>query len=75
MAEEQKMTVEESEQYGRAIDARNRALEKTQYEKEQKLPSKDELPSPLTEEEIKQRVGEMNYRNMKDAKIMNSINS
>jgi len=73
--EEGKMTVEESERYGRAINARNAAVERIQvYEEEEVIPV-GQLPPPLSEEEIKKRVGETNYNYMKNDKVMNSINS
>ncbi|MCG7342545.1 hypothetical protein MHZ92_00285 [Sporosarcina sp. ACRSL] len=73
--EEVRMTLEESESYGRAINARNAAVERNQvYEEEEIIPAL-ELPPPLSEEEIKKRVGEANYNYMKDEKTMNSINS
>ena len=73
--EEIRMTIEESESYGRAINARNAAVERNQiYEEEEIIPA-DQLPPPLSEEEIKKRVGEANYNYMKDDNVMNSINS
>jgi len=35
----------------------------------------NQIPEPLTEEEIKKRVGEQNYKNSEDGGPMNSINS
>ncbi|WP_262177612.1 hypothetical protein [Saccharococcus sp. Marseille-Q5394] len=73
--EEVRMTIEESESYGRAINARNAAVERIQvYEEEEIIPA-DQLPPPLSEDEIKKRVGESNYNYMKDDNVMNSINS
>ena len=70
-----RMSREVMEEYGRAIDARNAALERTEVEPDTMELASDQVPPPLSEEEIKRRVGEQNYVNMKDAKIMNSINS
>jgi hypothetical protein len=72
--EDGKMTIEESERYGRAINARNSAVERNQVYEEEIIPA-DQLPPPLSEDEIKRRVGEANYNYMKDDKVMNSINS
>lgn len=73
--EEGKMTIEESERYGRAINARNAAVERNQvYEEEAIIPA-DQLPPPLSEDEIKKRVGESNYRYANDDNVINSINS
>ncbi|MFS0574552.1 hypothetical protein AB1K83_02900 [Sporosarcina sp. 179-K 3D1 HS] len=73
--EDVRMTREEMERYGRNIDARNAAIERVEVEPETvELPA-DQVPPPLSEEEIKLRVGEQNYINMKDGKEMNSINS
>lgn len=73
--EDVRMTLEESESYGRAINARNAAVERNQvYEEEEIIPA-DQLPPPLSEEEIKKRVGETNYNYANDDKVINSINS
>lgn len=73
--EDVRMTLEESENYGRAINARNAAVERNQvYEEEEIIPA-NELPPPLSEDEIKKRVGESNYNFIKDDNVINSINS
>ena len=73
--EETRMTIEESENYGRAINARNAAVENNQVYKEEEIITANQLPPPLSEEEIKRRVGEANYNYIKDDKVLNSINS
>lgn len=65
---------EESERYGRQIDARNAQFEKVER-MEEETPSMNGKLSPLSDEEIKKRVGEQNFKNMKDGKSMSSINS
>ncbi|MGN7388066.1 hypothetical protein [Sporosarcina sp. SAFN-015] len=74
MEEEGNMTIEESESYGRAINARNAAVERNQVYKEEEIIPADQLPPPLSEEEIKKRVGAENFKN-NDSDYQNSINS
>lgn len=72
--ENSQMTVEEAEEYGRQMDAKNRALEKTHYLEETPVEEVKATP-PLSEEEIKKRTGAGNYDNVQDSGSMNSINS
>ncbi len=73
--EEARMRKEEAEKYGRDIDAKNARYENVVVPSNQEAMSADEVPPPLTEEEIKRRVGEQNYENAKDNTIQGSINS
>ena len=73
--DEARMTREESEQYGRQIDAENARYEHVELENDNNARSSSHLISPLTEVEIVKRVGEQNYRNMNDDKTSASINS
>lgn len=72
--ENSQMTVEEAEEYGRQMDAKNRALEKTHYLDETPV-EVGKISPPLPEEEIKKRTGAGNFENAQDAGSMNSINS
>lgn len=72
--ENSQMTVEESEAYGRQMDAKNRALENTHYLEETPVKLETVTP-PLSEEEIKKRTGTGNFDNVQDSGAMNSINS
>ncbi|MHA6258291.1 hypothetical protein ACXYMX_00130 [Sporosarcina sp. CAU 1771] len=69
-----RMTKEESEKYGRQIDARNAEFEKVEVEEELEIQVNPEA-SQLSEEEIKKRVGEQNYKNVKADQSSGSINS
>ena len=73
--EEIRMTIEESESYGRAINARNAAVERNQVYEEAEITPANQLPPPFSEDEIKKHVGEANYNYLKDDNVMNSINS
>lgn len=73
--EEIRMTKEQAEKYGREIDAKNAQFENVVVPNDQVAMSEDEVPPPLSEEEIKRRVGEQNYENAKDNNIQGSINS
>jgi hypothetical protein len=73
--EEARMTEEEASRYGRKIDAKNALYENVVVENSVNALSEEEIPPPISEEEIKRRVGEQNYKNIKDASVMNSINS
>lgn len=73
--EDAKMSREESEKYGQEINARSARFENVEMlTEEPTIPSAQTSP-PLTEDEIKQRVGEQNYKNIKDPNVGNSINS
>ena len=73
--EDARMTGEKAAEYGREIDAKNAKYENVVVEESVNELSADEIPPPITEEEIKRRVGEQNYKNIKDGGVMNSINS
>ena len=73
--EDARMTEEKAAKYGREIDAKNALYENVVVEESENELSADEIPPPISEEEIKRRVGEQNYKNVKDASVINSINS
>ena len=73
--EEARMTEKEAAKYGREIDAKNAMYENVVVENSMNALSEEEIPPPISEEEIKRRVGEQNYKNIKDGGVMNSINS
>ena len=73
--EDARMTEEKAAKYGREIDAKNALYENVVVEDSINELSADEIPAPLSEDEIKRRVGEQNYKNIKDASVNNSINS
>lgn len=59
------MTKEQSEEYGRKINAQSAKYENVKFASE-KTPSSEEIHTPtITEDEIKKRVGAQNYKNMK----------
>ncbi|MEK5037553.1 hypothetical protein [Sporosarcina sp. FSL K6-3457] len=70
-----RMTREEMEEYGRKIDANNVALEHIEVLEEVPALAANEVPPPMTEEEVKKRVGEQNYANVQKGTTMSSINS
>ena len=72
--EDARMTREEAEKYGREIDAMNARLENVEIAEEITF-STDEISLRISEAEVKRRVGEQNYENMKDDSTANSINS
>ncbi len=69
------MTREESEKYGQEINARSAEFENVEVLSEEQKLSSEEIPAPLSDEEIRKRVGDQNFKNIKDSKTMNSINS
>lgn len=73
--EDARMTEEKAAKYGREIDAKNALYENVVVEDSENELSADEIPPPISEEEIIRRVGKQNYKNIKDATINNSINS
>ena len=73
--EDARTTEEKAAKYGREIDAKNALYENVVVEDSVNELSADEIPPPISEEEIKRRVGEQNYKNIKDGGVMNSINS
>jgi len=72
--EDARMTLEESEEYGRNTDAKNARYEIVELENDNNNNATSSSP-PLTEKEIVKRVGEQNYKNMNDDKTSASINS
>lgn len=68
-------TVEQREQYGREVDSRNAAMENTEVPAETRALADHEIPPPLTEEEIRAKVGDQNYENANDDSAPTSINS
>ena len=73
--EDVRMTKEEAENYGREIDARNAQYENVEITSSKEVLSAEQAPPPLTENEIRQRVGEQNYKNSMDNDSQSSINS
>lgn len=73
--EDARMTQEESERYGKLIDAKNAQLEHVEVEEKEEEKQQEQRAPQLTEEEIKERVGEQNYKNAIDSDITGSINS
>ncbi|WP_216086470.1 hypothetical protein [Sporosarcina newyorkensis] len=71
----ERSTVEQREQYGREIDARNAALENVEVPPETRALADHEIPPPLSEEEIRAKVGEQNYQNSNDDIAPTAINS
>ena len=69
------MSIEESEEYGRKTDARNAALENVEVYEDDAVTPTDRISPPLSEEEIKKRVGEGNYTNVHKNDGLNSVNS
>lgn len=65
---------EERERIGRQTNAGFARVEKTDYEVEGGIPMSD-IGAPLTEEEIRRRVGEGNFEAAKDDNQTGSINS
>lgn len=72
--EDAKMTQEEAELYGKKTDAKNAQYEHIEFETAEE-PKQQKSAPPLTEEEIKKRVGEQNFKNATDSDITGSINS
>lgn len=75
LPKDERSTVEEREQYGREIDARNAVLENVEVPPETRALADHEIPPPLTEEEIRAKVGGLNYENANDDNAPTSINS
>lgn len=72
--EDSRMTVEEAERYGRDINARSAQYENVEMLKEEIARSFDDIPPPLSEEEVKKRVGEQNVKNVESGQ-MPQVNS
>lgn len=75
LSKNERSTVEEREQYGREIDARNADLENVEVPSETRALADHEIPPPLTEEEIRAKVGALNFENANDDNAPTSINS
>lgn len=75
LSKEHRTTAEQREQYGREMDARNAAMENVEVPLENRALADHEIPPPLTEEEIKAKVGHLNYKNATDDNAPTSINS
>lgn len=73
--EDVQMTREEMEEYGRKIDAKNVALEHVEVLEEEPALAINQVPPPMTEEEVKKRVGDQNFANVQKGASMSSINS
>lgn len=73
--EENRMTKEESEAYGRMINEQSAKFENVELLEEELANNMAKQPTKLSEEEIKKRVGAQNFENMKDDKSIGSINS
>lgn len=66
---------EDAELYGKKIDAKNAQFEHVEFETAEEPKQKQQSAPPLTEEEIKKRVGEQNFKNATDSDIAGFINS
>lgn len=75
LSKEQRTTAEQREQYGREMDARNAATENVEIPPEERALAEHEIPPPLTEEEIRAKVGNQNFENANDDNAPTSINS
>lgn len=73
--ENARITKDEAEKYGREINARSANFENVEVEESEMVTPLDQIPEPLTEDEIKKRVGEQNYKNSEEGGAMSSINS
>ncbi|ARD47374.1 hypothetical protein SporoP37_03985 [Sporosarcina sp. P37] len=75
LSKDQRTTVEQREQYGREMNAKNAATENVEVPPETAALAEHEIPPPLTEEEIRAKVGNQNYENANDDSAPTSINS
>ncbi|PIC64289.1 hypothetical protein CSV79_07410 [Sporosarcina sp. P13] len=75
LAEDERTTAQQLEQYGREMDARNAAMENVEVPPVTRALAEHEIPPPLTEEEIRAKVGDQNYENATDDNAPTSINS
>ena len=75
LSKEQRTTAEQREQYGREMDAKNAATENVEVPVENRALADHEIPPPLTEEEIRAKVGNQNYQNATDDDAPTSIGS
>lgn len=71
--EDVRLTKEESEAYGRKVNAQSAKYENVEIPPEET--AKNEGAIRLTEEEIKKRVGAQNYENTQNDQSIGSINS
>lgn len=69
------MTKEESEAYGRKINALSAKYENVEFASEATKAQGENQSHKLSEEEIKKRVGAQNFENMKNDQSSGSINS
>ena len=77
--EEVRISKAESEEYGQQIDAKNAQFENVEHIAEDNY-EENELTEPqastkLNEDQIRQRVGEQNFKNAKNGDSMSSVNS
>ncbi|AXH99630.1 hypothetical protein DV702_07625 [Sporosarcina sp. PTS2304] len=75
LPKDERTTAQQREQYGREMDARNAAMENVEVPPETRALAEHEIPPPLTEEEIRAKVGDQNYDNATDDNAPTSINS
>ena len=75
LSKEQRTSVEQREQYGRQMDAKNAAMENIEVPLENKELADHEIPPPLTEEEVRAKVGNQNFQNATDDNAPTSIGS
>ncbi|PIC67020.1 hypothetical protein CSV78_09400 [Sporosarcina sp. P16a] len=72
LSKEQRTTVEQRE---REMDAKNAAMENIEVPLENRVLADHEIPPPLTEEEVRAKVGNQNYQNATDDNAPTSIGS
>ncbi len=75
LSKEHRTTAEQREQYGREMDSRNAATENVEVPLESRALADHEIPPPLTEDQIRAKVGDQNYKNATDDDAPTSINS
>jgi len=75
LSKEQQTTAEQREQYGREMDAKNAAMENVEIPLESRELAEHEIPPPLTEEEVRAKVGNQNFKNATDDSAPTSIGS
>ncbi|ARK20771.1 hypothetical protein CSV69_00230 [Sporosarcina sp. P26b] len=75
LSKEQQTTAEQREQYGREMDAKNAAMENIEIPLESRELAEHEIPPPLTEEEVRAKVGNQNFKNATDDSAPTSIGS
>ncbi|PIC74968.1 hypothetical protein [Sporosarcina sp. P17b] len=75
LSKEQQTTAEQREQYGREMDAKNAAMENVEIPLESRELAEHAIPPPLTEEEVRAKVGNQNFKNATDDSAPTSIGS